>query len=109
MDSNQQTLTDRLAEIALAAGDAIMQVYNDMPEAEFKTDGTPVTAADKAAEAIILAGLGQHAPDIAVVSEESEESHRLEAPQRFFLVDPLDGTREFLRRDGKGPSRSTSH
>ena len=102
MERNERALTERLAEIALSAGEAIMHVYNDMPEAEFKTDGTPVTAADKAAEAIILAGLKRLAPEITVISEESEDSHRLNAPDRFFLVDPLDGTKEFLRRDGKG-------
>ncbi|WP_419911592.1 3'(2'),5'-bisphosphate nucleotidase CysQ [Hoeflea sp.] len=95
-------MTDRLAEIALSAGEAIMHVYDSMPEAEVKSDGSPVTAADKAAEGIILAGLEEYAPQIAVISEENEESHRLSAPDRFFLVDPLDGTREFLRRDGKG-------
>ena len=100
METND--LTQRLAEIALSAGEAIMHVYNDMPEAEFKTDGTPVTAADKAAEAIILAGLKRLAPEITIISEESEDSHHLNAPDRFFLVDPLDGTKEFLRRDGKG-------
>lgn len=99
---DHQALTQQLVAIARPAGMAIMDVYNTAPEAEFKADGSPVTAADKAAEKIILAGLADCAPDIPVVSEESEDSHRMNAPERFFLVDPLDGTKEFLRRDGKG-------
>ncbi|MEX3009781.1 3'(2'),5'-bisphosphate nucleotidase CysQ [Hoeflea sp. TYP-13] len=99
---NYTALTKQLARIALAAGDAVMRVYNEPPEAKIKSDGSPVTKADKAAEEIILAGLRICAPDIPIVSEESEESHRLKAPARFFLVDPLDGTKEFLRHDGKG-------
>ncbi|MEM9107900.1 MAG: inositol monophosphatase family protein, partial [Pseudomonadota bacterium] len=89
---DHQALTQQLVAIARPAGKVIMDVYNDMPEAEIKSDGSPVTAADKAAEKIILAGLADCAPDIPVVSEESEESHRMNAPDRFFLVDPLDGT-----------------
>ncbi len=99
---NHTALTEQLVAIALPAGEAIMDVYNKTPEAELKSDGSPVTEADKAAEKIILAGLQQCAPDIPVVSEENEESHRMNAPERFFLVDPLDGTKEFLRHDGNG-------
>ena len=79
-----------------------MAVYNEGFEHDLKSDGSPVTKADKAAEKIILDGLERHAPDIAVVSEENPSSHALQAPDIFFLVDPLDGTREFLKRDGKG-------
>lgn len=99
---NHTALTEQLVAIALPAGKAIMDIYSQPPEAELKSDGSPVTEADKAAEKIILAGLQQCAPDIPIVSEESEESHRMRAPERFFLVDPLDGTKEFLRHDGKG-------
>jgi 3'(2'), 5'-bisphosphate nucleotidase len=99
---DHQALTEQLVAIARPAGNAIMDVYSKMPEAHVKLDGSPVTEADRAAEKIILAGLADCAPDIPVVSEESEESHRMQAPERFFLVDPLDGTKEFLRRDGKG-------
>ena len=102
MDLDHRVLIEKLAGVALSAGEAIMHVYNDMPEAELKADGSPVTKADRAAETIILAGLDKYAPAVTVISEENEESHRLNAPERFFLVDPLDGTREFLRRDGKG-------
>lgn len=79
-----------------------MTVYASDPEADFKADGSPVTLADQLAEAVILSALARIAPDIPVVSEENAASHSLHAPERFFLVDPLDGTREFVKRDGKG-------
>ena len=79
-----------------------MAVYNKSFGHEIKDDGSPVTEADKAAEVIILAGLNKHAPDIPVISEENPDSHLVPAPDRFFLVDPLDGTREFLKCDDQG-------
>ena len=94
------TLIKDLTGLAFCAGEAVMSVYDDMPEAKFKADASPVTAADEVAEKIILAGLEKCAADIAVISEEREDGHGLAAPERFFLVDPLDGTKELLRRDG---------
>lgn len=91
-----------LVPVARNAGEAIMDVYKDDFEHDLKSDGSPVTKADKAAEKIILDGLQTYAPDIAVVSEENPSSHNMQAPDIFFLVDPLDGTKEFLKRDGKG-------
>lgn len=97
-----EALLGELAPVARVAGAAIMAVYGQDPEATLKTDGSPVTVADKAAEALILPALREIAGDIPVVSEENAESHKLKAPDRFFLVDPLDGTKEFLHRDGRG-------
>jgi 3'(2'), 5'-bisphosphate nucleotidase len=86
-----------LAEIALAAGPAVMEEYARAGEAREKADGSPVTAADERAEAIIVARLKALAPEIAVVAEEAAAAGAdLVAPPRFFLVDPLDGTREFI-------------
>lgn len=79
-----------------------MQVYESPAEFDEKSDGSPVTQADRQAEAIILQGLQSIAPDISVVSEENAESHFSDPQERYFLVDPLDGTREFIKRDGKG-------
>lgn len=79
-----------------------MVVYKEGFDHAIKSDGSPVTKADKAAEKIILEGIKSHAPDIAIVSEENPSSHNLQASDIFFLVDPLDGTKEFLKRDGKG-------
>ncbi|MGI9357707.1 MAG: 3'(2'),5'-bisphosphate nucleotidase CysQ [Rhizobiaceae bacterium] len=95
-------LVEELTPVARKAGDAILDVYAHDVTIESKQDGSPVTIADRRAEAIILAGLRGIAPDIAVVSEENAASHSLTPPDLFFLVDPLDGTREFVKRDGKG-------
>ncbi len=91
-----------LAEIALAAGPAVMEEYARAGSGREKADGSPVTAADERAEAIILERLSAFAPDVAVVAEEAcAAGAALVAPRRFFLVDPLDGTREFLARNGE--------
>ncbi|MEM6487598.1 MAG: 3'(2'),5'-bisphosphate nucleotidase CysQ [Pseudomonadota bacterium] len=92
-----------LERLALEAGRAIMAIYEaaDGPiEAETKADNSPVTAADLAADDIIGAGLALAFPDIPVVTEERAESQTEEAPERYFLVDPLDGTKEFVKRRG---------
>ena len=99
---NYSNLIASMLPVARNAGAAIMAVYNEGFEPDIKSDGSPVTIADKAAEKIILDGLRSHAPDIEVVSEENPSSHELRAPDIFFLVDPLDGTKEFLKLDGKG-------
>ena len=91
-----------LTVIALKAGRAIMEIYEAGFSVELKDDRSPVTEADRRAEALILAALAELAPDIAVVSEEAGPPAATEpAPERFFLVDPLDGTREFIDRNGE--------
>ncbi len=91
-----------LAEIALTAGPAVMEEYAKCAQARDKADGSPVTAADERAEAIIVARLKALAPGVAVVAEEATAAGaKLQAPPRFFLVDPLDGTREFIARNGE--------
>ena len=99
---DNRALIEALLPAVRAAGNAIMDVYRRPPQSDAKADGSPVTEADARAEAILLDALGQHAPDTTVISEENAASHHLVAPDRFFLVDPLDGTREFLKRDGQG-------
>ena len=79
-----------------------MSIYATGAKARLKDDATPVTEADIMAESIILAGLEKLAPGVPVVSEESVAAGYVPALQdRFFLVDPLDGTREFLSRNGE--------
>jgi 3'(2'), 5'-bisphosphate nucleotidase len=91
-----------LTGLAIRAGEEIMKIYGEPFEAEAKSDGSPVTLADAAAEKIILAGLANRFPGIAVVAEESVEAGHLPAVgSRYFLVDPLDGTREFLKKNGE--------
>ncbi|SDC23706.1 3'(2'),5'-bisphosphate nucleotidase CysQ [Ruegeria marina] len=99
---SHETLIAALTPVVRDAGARIMEIYAQPPQADQKGDGSPVTAADVAAEAVILTALARIAPDIPIVSEENADSHGLDAPERFFLVDPLDGTKEFLKRDGKG-------
>ncbi|MBX9698556.1 MAG: 3'(2'),5'-bisphosphate nucleotidase CysQ, partial [Acetobacteraceae bacterium] len=89
-----------LADIAVAAGAAIMRIYAAPVTAEAKADGSPLTAADLAAEAVIAAGLARAFPGVPVLSEEGAANpDRLGAAgETFLLVDPLDGTKEFLSR-----------
>lgn len=96
-------MLDQLAAMALEAGDVILDIYAraDLGE-RAKADGSPVTEADAAAEAVILKRLAEHWPDIPVVAEESVSAGDVpDIGARFFLVDPLDGTAEFVRRSGE--------
>jgi 3'(2'), 5'-bisphosphate nucleotidase len=94
-----------LPEIVAAcrrAGEAILAVYRTDFDVEHKSDASPVTQADLDAERIILDVLGQLTPEIPVVAEEEVAAGRTpEVGDRFWLVDPLDGTREFLSRNGE--------
>ncbi len=95
-------MASAMAEAALAAGPAVMEEYSKGAQARDKADGSPVTAADERAEAIIVAHLKALAPGIVIVAEEATAAGaQLVAPQRFFLVDPLDGTREFIAGNGE--------
>lgn len=97
------TLLQQVAAIAREAGDAILVVYGEDFEVERKADQSPVTAADLAAQRVITAGLAQLDDHLPVISEEARAapwSQRREWP-RYWLVDPLDGTREFIKRNGE--------
>lgn len=90
-------LLDGLTSIAARAAQAILAVPRGDLNRREKADASPVTAADEASEAVILEGLARIMPGVAVLSEESVGSWPMaEARQRLFIVDPLDGTREFL-------------
>lgn len=92
-------LLDLLVEYAVAAGGVVWDHFNAGVEVERKSDLSPVTIADHEAEAVILAGLAKAAPDIPVVAEEEAAAGRLpDVTTHFFLVDPLDGTKEFIAR-----------
>lgn len=93
-------MLDILEKIALDAGRAILDVYRAGPNVSYKSDSSPVTEADERAEAIILAGLTAAFPDIPVVAEEAAAAGQVPdvGGGRFFLVDPLDGTKEFIHR-----------
>jgi 3'(2'), 5'-bisphosphate nucleotidase len=90
-----------LAHIAADAGRAVMRHYGDC-EARTKQDRSPVTDADEEAEALILQRLARHFPGVPVVAEEQmARGDGGAAGAHFFLVDPLDGTREFLSGNGE--------
>jgi len=94
-------LTEVFRNLALQAGDAIMEMYsNGDISIEQKNDASPVTNADKAADTIIYQGLKEAFPNVAVVTEERLESHYLKT-DKFILVDPLDGTKEFINNTGE--------
>ena len=92
-----------LEPIARAAGEAIMSIYSQPFAVEYKQDESPLTAADKGAHEVIVQALARLTPDIPVLSEESSPevmAARLGWP-RYWLVDPLDGTKEFVSRNGE--------
>ena len=97
---NYGELTTVMRRLALEAGDKIMEIYeSDDFEVKSKSDESPVTEADEAADALISAGLREAFPDVALVTEEQADSHDLSATT-FLIVDPLDGTKEFVKRRG---------
>ena len=98
MDYN--ALVTVMRKLALEAGDVIMEIYNsDDFDVKVKSDDSPVTAADEAADAVISAGLRAAFPDVMLVTEEQAESHSAKG-DTFLIVDPLDGTKEFINRRG---------
>ena len=103
MALNTAALTASLREIAHRAGAEILAVYGSDFTVLDKADASPVTEADTRAERVILNGLAACAPDLAVVAEESVAAGHVPAldGRPFFLVDPLDGTREFIGRNGE--------
>ncbi len=91
-----------LAEAAVAAGPAVMEEYGRCEDARTKPDGSPVTVADRRAEAIICDHLAGAVPPIPMVAEESTSAGKpISVAERFLLIDPLDGTREFIAGNGE--------
>ena len=100
--ASRDEIAIELARIALAAGPDIMEVYAEHSAARKKADGSPVTEADERAEAIIYARLKAFAPETPIVAEEAVAAGaEVVRAEEFFLVDPLDGTREFVARNGE--------
>ncbi len=100
---NSAELLEGLTTLARQAGAVVMAIYATDFAVRGKGDASPVTEADEQAEAVILAGLAALAPGIPVVAEESVAAGRTPdvSGGRFWLVDPLDGTREFVSRNGE--------
>ncbi|MDZ4740167.1 MAG: 3'(2'),5'-bisphosphate nucleotidase CysQ [Alphaproteobacteria bacterium] len=101
--ATRRALLTHLVNIAREAGSVIMQHYATHTTARQKADNSPVTAADEAAEELILRHLGELEPSIPVIAEERTAAGALPniSAGTFFLVDPLDGTKEFLSHNGE--------
>ncbi len=99
-DLDFERLTHVMRYLALEAGERIMQIY-DAPDFEVrsKRDSSPVTDADEAADAVISEGLAEAFPAMPIVTEEQADTHSQEVTT-FLIVDPLDGTKEFVQRRG---------
>jgi 3'(2'), 5'-bisphosphate nucleotidase len=101
--AEEQFVLDSLVSIAREAGKAILEIYESDFEIIEKSDGSPLTLADKNANAIIERGLKALEPKLPIVSEESERPDATVRNEwrRYWLVDPLDGTKEFTKRNGE--------
>ena len=97
---NYAKICEIFRSLALTSGEVIMDVYNSSSfEVLLKSDDSPVTIADKKADEVISKGLKKYFPEVPIVTEEQVKSHDLSASV-FFIVDPLDGTKEFIKRRG---------
>lgn len=101
IDLNLEYLCMIACDIARHAGQKIIEIYNSEYDVEKKDDKTPVTTADLIAHKIIMEGLAELTPDIPILSEESTAIpfETRKTWQRYWLVDPLDGTREFIKHN----------
>ena len=98
--TNIITDINKIIELARQAGKIILEFYNTDYEVATKTDDSPVTQADIAADKFIVAGLQEIAPQIPIISEEGNKVLPARA-KRFWLVDPLDGTKGFINKTGQ--------
>lgn len=96
-------LVTKIRDISIEAGTGILEIYNSRYSIEHKDDKSPLTEADMISHNIICKHLADLTPEIPVLSEESSAVplEKRKAWQRFWLVDPLDGTREFIKRNGE--------
>ena len=102
MNSLPSPFMQSLIDLSVVAGAEILAIYATDFSAKAKGDLTPVTEADEAAEKIILAGLAKIDSSVPVISEEAASAGKIpEVSEKFFLVDPLDGTKEFIAKNGE--------
>lgn len=100
LEIDRSALISAMRRLSILAGRAIMDVYaRDDMGVRAKDDASPVTEADEAADAIISAGLRADFPRVPLVTEEQSKTHTLSV-DTFLIVDPLDGTKEFVKRRG---------
>src|SRR6516165_7518395 len=102
MDATLSPHLQTLVRITQAAGTVVMRHYEDGCSARVKADRSPVTDANEEAEKLILAELSRHFPGVPVVAAEAAAAGNVaQAGRHFFLVDPVDGTKEFVKRGGE--------
>ncbi len=103
MNTHLDHLIEPVKTIAADAGQQIMAIYKTDYEVETKQDESPLTAADQASHNCIMSALGKLTPDIPILSEESVAAPWAERSkwQEYWLIDPLDGTKEFIKRNGE--------
>ncbi|MDH3665133.1 MAG: 3'(2'),5'-bisphosphate nucleotidase CysQ, partial [Alphaproteobacteria bacterium] len=103
MSLEPKDLLPEIVALADQAGAVIMEHYRGEIDVKTKADASPVTAADEAGEAVILEGLARLAPKIPVIAEEKVAAGDIPeiGDGRFWLVDPLDGTKEFISKNGE--------
>jgi 3'(2'), 5'-bisphosphate nucleotidase len=95
-------MLEQIIQLARAAGEEVLAVYAEEAEAQTKHDGSPVTEADHRAEKVICAALAELSPGVPVFAEEGcPQDATAPANGSFWLVDPLDGTKEFISRNGE--------
>ena len=94
---------DLISSAVITAGSVIMDIYERDFEVDFKSDHSPLTEADSQANAVIMDALSTHYPRIPIISEENKEVAYAERSdwEQFWLVDPLDGTKEFIKKNGE--------
>ncbi|NOU51172.1 3'(2'),5'-bisphosphate nucleotidase CysQ [Pseudoalteromonas sp. JBTF-M23] len=100
---NQTDLLEEILLLARKAGDAIMSIYAKDFNIEYKADESPVTDADFAAHKVIVKGLQKLTPQLPILSEESADIDwpTRQTWQQYWLVDPIDGTKEFIKKNGE--------
>src|SRR5690625_4868134 len=96
-------MLEKIRQIAIRAGDEILRFYGQDHPVDYKADNSPLTLADQAAHNLIAAALRELTPEIPVLSEESAVPAYEERRNwnRFWIVDPLDGTKEFIKQTGE--------
>jgi 3'(2'), 5'-bisphosphate nucleotidase len=103
MNLDLEKVLEVCKEISIKAGEAIMEIYNscDDMQVEYKEGDMPLTAADKASNKLIVSRLLEEFPEIAMLSEEEKDNKERLKNENCFVVDPLDGTKEFVKRNGQ--------
>lgn len=98
---NKKIILEQMKKLAVEAGKIIMEIYETDFDVDYKDDASPLTMADKRANAHIVSHLTEAFPEIAMLSEEMKDDKSRRENDYCFIVDPLDGTKEFVKRNGQ--------